>query len=205
MTIKRILATVSAAVLFSLVLDLPANAQQSRQNKSIILKENDMLKKEIDSLKLEIAKYQTELQRTDSITNELLKQYETTEQIETDTCTIEYTAEVFRHDVEHLVKDVVELRRCVRKAVSCSDLRYRLGTDDRVGIRCCVFCIVADNSHEASVFRRVDLAVVHVAVPVVAFLDLVTSDAVSKVADDTGLLEGLVVDRDDTHARGFEP
>ena len=94
MTIKRILATVSAAVLFSLVLALPANAQQSRQNKSIILKENDMLKKEIDSLKLEIAKYQTELQRTDSITNELLKQYENTEQIETDTCTIEYTAEV---------------------------------------------------------------------------------------------------------------
>ena len=79
MIITRILATVSAAVLFSLVLALPTNAQQSRQNKSIILKENDMLKKEIDSLKLEIAKYQTELQRTDSITNELLKQYEAQE------------------------------------------------------------------------------------------------------------------------------
>ena len=58
------------------------------------MKENDLLKKEIDSLKLEIAKYQTELQRTDSITNELLKHYESPEEIETDTCTIEYTSEV---------------------------------------------------------------------------------------------------------------
>lgn len=94
MTINRIIATVSAAVLFSLALAVPSDAQSARQSRSIIMKENDLLKKEIDSLKLEIAKYQTELQRTDSITNELLKQYEAPEEIETDTCTIEYTSEV---------------------------------------------------------------------------------------------------------------
>ena len=94
MTINRIIATVSAAVLFSLALAVPSDAQSVRQSRSIIMKENDLLKKEIDSLKLEIAKYQTELQRTDSITNELLKQYEAPEEIETDTCTIEYTSEV---------------------------------------------------------------------------------------------------------------
>lgn len=94
MTINRIIATVSAAVLFSLALAVPSDAQSARQSRSIIMKENDLLKKEIDSLKLEIAKYQTELQRTDSITNELLKQYEAPEGIETDTCTIEYTSEV---------------------------------------------------------------------------------------------------------------
>lgn len=94
MTINRIIATVSAAVLFSLAIAVPSDAQSARQSRSIIMKENDLLKKEIDSLKLEIAKYQTELQRTDSITNELLKQYEAPEEIETDTCTIEYTSEV---------------------------------------------------------------------------------------------------------------
>ena len=94
MRINRIIATVSAAVLFSLALAVPSDAQSARQSRSIIMKENDLLKKEIDSLKLEIAKYQTELQRTDSITNELLKQYEAPEEIETDTCTIEYTSEV---------------------------------------------------------------------------------------------------------------
>ena len=94
MTIKRIIATVSAAVLFSLVLTVPTYAQQQRQNKSLIMKENGMLKKEIDSLKLEIIKYQTKLHRIDSITNELLKQYEVQENQATDTCNIEYTAEV---------------------------------------------------------------------------------------------------------------
>ena len=94
MTIHRLFTTVLTAVFFSLTLVISSHAQTTRVNKSLVLKENEMLRKQIDSLKLEIGKYQTELHRTDSITNELLKQYEMPGQAESDTCTIEYTSEV---------------------------------------------------------------------------------------------------------------
>ena len=83
------------AAFFSLVTPLEAIAsRQQDKNKTSIKKENEILRKELDSLKLEIEKYRTELRRTDSITNELLKQYEEPEIKGIDTCTIEYTAEV---------------------------------------------------------------------------------------------------------------
>lgn len=94
MNIKIITTAATVAVFFGLILSIPADAQTARQNKGNILKENSRLKREIDSLKQEIGKYQTELQRTDSITNELLKLYETPEPVENDTCAIQYTEEV---------------------------------------------------------------------------------------------------------------
>ena len=121
MNIKTSLATVTAAVFISLFLSFPTGAQTTKQNKGSVLKENERLKKEIDSLKLEICKYQTELQRTDSITNELLKQYETPERTEIDTCAIEYTAEV---------SDSLLSLWYVQKQVA--DIDMGVGTEDTV-------------------------------------------------------------------------
>ena len=45
----------------------------------------------------------------------------------------------------------------------------------------------------------------HITVPVGAFLYLVAAKAVRKIAYDSGLLEGFVIDRDDAHAYRFEP
>lgn len=95
MNITKIFAAASAAAFFSLA--VPSEAIASRQqdkNKTSIKKENELLRKELDSLKLEIEKYRIELQRTDSITNELLKQYEEPQTCSEDTCAIEYTPEV---------------------------------------------------------------------------------------------------------------
>lgn len=95
MNILKPIAAASMAAFFSLVAPLEATAsRQPEKAKTNIKKENELLKKELDSLKLEIEKYRTELRRTDSITNELLKQYEDPEIKAIDTCTIEYTAEV---------------------------------------------------------------------------------------------------------------
>lgn len=121
MNIKTTLATASAAVILSLVLAIPTDAQITRQNKGILQKENEKLKREIDSLKIEIVKFQAELQRTDSITNELLKQYETPERTEIDTCTIEYTAEV---------SDSLLSLWYVQKQVA--DIDMGIGADDTV-------------------------------------------------------------------------
>ena len=94
MNINRILAAALAAVFFSLAISAQAAETRQDKNKINIKKENELLRKELDSLKLEIEKYRTELQRTDSITNELLSQYEEPVVNAEDTCTIEYTTEV---------------------------------------------------------------------------------------------------------------
>ena len=94
MNITKILTAASVAVFFSLTVPSEATAPRLEKYKINIKKENEILRKELDSLKQEIEKYRTELQRTDSITNELLRQYEEPEAQTDDTCSIEYTAEV---------------------------------------------------------------------------------------------------------------
>ena len=93
MNIIKSIAVATATVFVSLGLATPSIAQD--KGKTNIKKENEVLRKELDSLKLELEKYRIELQRTDSITNELLKQYESPEGEETkESCPVEYTSEV---------------------------------------------------------------------------------------------------------------
>ena len=96
MNISRIMAVASAAVFIALTAAAPASASRKtdEKNKSELKKENIRLRSELDSLKAELDKYREELHRTDSMTNELLNYYEGSEEAKSDTCRIEYTAEV---------------------------------------------------------------------------------------------------------------
>ena len=96
MNILRFIAVASAAafIAISTASDAYAGAKAEKAEKITPKKENQILKKELDSLKAEIKKYQDELRRTDSITNELLNFYEKDSQNEEAEETIEYTTEM---------------------------------------------------------------------------------------------------------------
>ena len=92
----RIMAVAMAAVFIALTSAVPAEGagKPDEKNKSGLRKENQELRAELESLKAEIERYRAELRRTDSMTNELLNYYEGKEEIKSDTCVVEYTAEV---------------------------------------------------------------------------------------------------------------
>ncbi len=95
MTIKKIIAAVSAAAFIALSSAYGADAkpQKDKRTKSELKAENARLIAELDSLKAEIERYRAELHRTDSLTNEILDYYEGTQ--DSDSLIIEnYTAEV---------------------------------------------------------------------------------------------------------------
>ena len=95
MTIKKIIAAVSAAAFIALSSAYGADAKPQKDNrtKSELKAENARLIAELDSLKAEIERYRAELHRTDSLTNEILDYYEGTQ--DSDSLIIEnYTAEV---------------------------------------------------------------------------------------------------------------
>ena len=95
MNMIKSIAVAAAAVFVNLSLATAASGAPAPQdkNKINIKKENEVLRRELDSLKMELEKYRQELQRTDSITNELLSQYEDEQPLEKDTVKIEYTTE----------------------------------------------------------------------------------------------------------------
>lgn len=92
----RMMAVAVAAVFIALTTAFPAGGagKSDEKNKAGLKKENQELRAELESLKAEIERYRAELRRTDSMTNELLNYYEDKEEIKSDTCIIEYTAEV---------------------------------------------------------------------------------------------------------------
>ena len=96
MNISRKFAVALAAAFIALSLSgtITAAPRHDEKKKISLKKENALLKVEIDSLKAEIEKYRMELRRTDSMTNELLDFYEGERTAESDSCAIEYTAEV---------------------------------------------------------------------------------------------------------------
>lgn len=96
MNISRKFAVALAAAFIALSLSgtITAAPRHDEKKKISLKKENALLKVEIDSLKAEIEKYRMELRRTDSMTNELLDFYEGERPAESDSCAIEYTAEV---------------------------------------------------------------------------------------------------------------
>lgn len=97
MNIKRRLTVALAAVFIvsATSIDIEAADRNDNNNKASLRRENLDLKITIDSLKAEIEKYRMELQRTDSMTNELLKFYEKEEnQQDKESVIPEYTAEV---------------------------------------------------------------------------------------------------------------
>ena len=97
MKIGKYIAVASAAAFITLTVPVEAFGAKRYEdkNKLSIKKENILLRQELDSLKAEIEKYRMELRRTDSMTNELLNFYESSQNMpQEDTVTIEYTAEV---------------------------------------------------------------------------------------------------------------
>ena len=96
MNINRRLAVAIATVFIVSAASFSSTAAtRNENNKASLKKENTDLRTTIDSLKAEIEKYRMELQRTDSMTNELLKYYEKEENQQSREVIIpEYTTEV---------------------------------------------------------------------------------------------------------------
>ena len=96
MNIKRRLTVALAAVfIVSAGYDDINAATKDNNRKPSLKQENHLLRTEIDSLRAEIEKYRLELQRTDSMTNELLKYYEKEDNQQTKESIVpEYTTEV---------------------------------------------------------------------------------------------------------------
>ena len=96
MNIKRRLTVALAAVfIVSAGYDDINAATKDNNRKPSLKQENHLLRTEIDSLRAEIEKYRLELQRTDSMTNELLKYYEREDNQQTKESIVpEYTTEV---------------------------------------------------------------------------------------------------------------
>lgn len=96
MSIIKSFAVASAAAFIAIAIsyDASASTKTDKAEKISAKKENQILKQELDSLKAEIKRYQDELRRTDSITNELLNFYEQDSQNEEEQEVIEYTTEV---------------------------------------------------------------------------------------------------------------
>lgn len=90
MKIFRYIAVVTAAAFITLSADARTDSRKRLSPKA----ENAALKTQIDSLKAEIARYQEELKRTDSIANELFKNYESDQQSSECNEIIEYTSDV---------------------------------------------------------------------------------------------------------------